>query len=306
MELRHLRYFVAAAEEGTLTRAGERLHVVQQALSKQIAELEHELGVSLFERQPRGVRLTVAGEAFLPQARLILGQTELAVQMVRAAARTTANEIRIGCVEQGFTADLVAAARLTVQNTNGSGEPPLRCAVIYLPSAEQLLALSAARIDVAVVQGPMALPQDLTSEWVADQHLVGVIVSATSALAAYDVIPSRALRDVPGATFPREWNPDAWERVRTACDALGADLRTDEPLTSLQAALATTATRGWWVPAPELIAGLLPPSVCFRRVEGMNVPFVVEAVRRVTETAPAIAQYIRALRRAEEARLGTR
>jgi DNA-binding transcriptional LysR family regulator len=74
MELRHLRYFVAVGEEQHYGRAAERLHVAQPALSRQIQDLEQEIGVRLFDRLPRGVRLSAAGESFLDDARRILRQ----------------------------------------------------------------------------------------------------------------------------------------------------------------------------------------------------------------------------------------
>ncbi|MDQ3271651.1 MAG: LysR family transcriptional regulator, partial [Pseudomonadota bacterium] len=74
MELRHLRYFVGVAEQGSVSRAAEKLFIAQPALSAQIRQLEEELGVSLFVRLPRGVRLTQAGESFLADAKAILSR----------------------------------------------------------------------------------------------------------------------------------------------------------------------------------------------------------------------------------------
>ena len=88
VELRHLRYFVAVAEELSFGRAARRLHLAQQSLSQQIAALERLLGVRLLDRDTRGTRLTAAGEAFLPSARDILARVEAAVTAVRPAAGT--------------------------------------------------------------------------------------------------------------------------------------------------------------------------------------------------------------------------
>ena len=86
MELRHLRYFVAVAEEENVTRAAERLHVSQPPLSRQIRDLEDELSVTLFERTARTVRLTTAGKLFWEEAKAVLQRVEEAVQLVKASA----------------------------------------------------------------------------------------------------------------------------------------------------------------------------------------------------------------------------
>src|SRR3982074_2909969 len=87
MELRHLRYFVAVAEEGNLPVAAERrLHTAQPSLSRQIRDLEYEVGVQLLVRSARGVELTAAGRAFLDHARLALVQVEAAIEAARRAA----------------------------------------------------------------------------------------------------------------------------------------------------------------------------------------------------------------------------
>src|SRR3989441_1088004 len=93
MELRHLRYFVAVSEEGSFLRAAGRLRVAQPALSKQIRDLEREVGVALFHRLPRGIRLTPAGEAFLVEARGTLTAAGRAVTSARGAAKDGASDL---------------------------------------------------------------------------------------------------------------------------------------------------------------------------------------------------------------------
>src|SRR3954452_4122376 len=96
MELRHLRYFVAAAEEQNITRAAARLHVSQPPLSRQIHDLEHELGVQLFERTAKSIRLTEAGRVFLTEARAVLQRADQAAQTVKAIGSGLSGELNIG------------------------------------------------------------------------------------------------------------------------------------------------------------------------------------------------------------------
>src|ERR1700685_2703048 len=97
MELRHLRYFVAAVEEGSLTAAAEhRLHTSQPSLSRQIRDLEHQIGVELLSRSVNGVELTAAGKAFLDHARLALMQVDAAVEAAHRAARPARKTFAIG------------------------------------------------------------------------------------------------------------------------------------------------------------------------------------------------------------------
>src|SRR6185312_14175772 len=96
MELRHLRYFIAVAEEKHITRAAERLGIQQPPLSMQIRALEQELDVQLFRRQPRGVELTDAGVAFLDRARVILDEVDRALATTRRTARGEQGRVAVG------------------------------------------------------------------------------------------------------------------------------------------------------------------------------------------------------------------
>src|SRR5580704_10721748 len=96
MELRHLRYFTAVAEEQNVTRAAARLHVSQPPVSRQIRDLEQELGVQLFKRTAKSIELTEAGKIFLTEARAVLLRTDEAVQTVRSIASGSRGQVRVG------------------------------------------------------------------------------------------------------------------------------------------------------------------------------------------------------------------
>src|SRR5260370_10267512 len=112
MELRHLRYFVAVAEELNVRQAATRLHLSQPPLSRQIHDLEDEVGTKLFVRSQSGMRLTEAGRTFLKEARSILAQSQRAVQLAQAASRGEAGHLEIAYAVVGFEPVLLRVIRL--------------------------------------------------------------------------------------------------------------------------------------------------------------------------------------------------
>src|ERR1700716_2028403 len=99
MELRHLRYFVAVGEEQHYGRAAQRLRVAQPALSRQIQDLEEEIGFKLFDRQPRGVKISAAGKRFMEDARRILHEVNEAAARAKRVASGQSGSLRVGFVE---------------------------------------------------------------------------------------------------------------------------------------------------------------------------------------------------------------
>src|SRR2546423_1337640 len=141
MELRHLRYFVAVAEEQNVTRAAARLHVSQPPLSRQIRGLEEELGVALFQHTARAVRLTEAGRIFLIEAQAILRRTDEAVQTVKAVAIGQRGELHIGYAPSLAVEILPGALRL-FQEAN----PGVRVRLHDLSTQEMLHGLREGRL----------------------------------------------------------------------------------------------------------------------------------------------------------------
>src|SRR5258708_21623082 len=145
MELRHLRYLVAVAEEGSLTLAAEkRLHTAQPSLSRQIRDLEYEVGVQLMSRSVHGIELTAAGKAFLDHARLALTQAEAAAEAARRAAQGARASFAIGFLT-GYAMDWLPAAVGILP-----AEPPGTRGVIHMQDSPGLAAaLIRPQIDLA-------------------------------------------------------------------------------------------------------------------------------------------------------------
>ena len=124
MELRHLRYFVAVAEELHFRRAAERLHVAQPAVSEQIRKLEAELGVQLFNRTQRSVSLTPSGQAMLGEARRVLRQADVAQMAARNATEDAKSRLRIGYLSDSLPTRVSRAMRMLTASAPKSGMQP--------------------------------------------------------------------------------------------------------------------------------------------------------------------------------------
>ncbi|HKB90834.1 MAG TPA: LysR substrate-binding domain-containing protein [Opitutaceae bacterium] len=146
MELRHLRYFVAVAEEQNVTRAAERLHVSQPPLSRQIRNLEDELGVALFTRSAKSVHLTEAGLVFLGEARAVLERADSAVRTVKAVASGQRGEIHLGYAPSLVTGILPCALRF-FQDAN----PGVRVRLHDMSTQEMLNGLRNEKLHVALL-----------------------------------------------------------------------------------------------------------------------------------------------------------
>ena len=154
MELRHLRYFLAVAEELSFRRAAERLHLAQPPLSLQIKNLETGLGVKLFERSTRMVRLTTAGRVFLEETRLVLAAAEQAELRVRKAEHGLVGTLRIGVLAPTATSRLAAVLRSFRQK-----HPGVQFSLHEATSVEQLHKLRTDQIDVGLLRPPVAYPE---------------------------------------------------------------------------------------------------------------------------------------------------
>lgn len=153
MELRHLRYFVAVAEEENVSRAALKLHASQPGISRQIHDLEDEIGFPLFERSAKSIRLTAAGRIFLVEARDVLQRVAAAVAKARAGS-VTKTEINVGYVPSGTVEILPRALRAFMESS-----PGVRVVLHDMSVEEMLPLLLQKKLDLALTIPPRKLPR---------------------------------------------------------------------------------------------------------------------------------------------------
>jgi DNA-binding transcriptional LysR family regulator len=217
MELRHLRYFVAVAEEAHITRAAERLGIQQPPLSQQIQALERELETQLFRRKPRGVELTPAGLALFDEARAILARTEEAVAAVKRAARGEAGRIGIGFTSSASFHPFLPRAIRTFREAH----PLVALALEESGTTELVDALRAQSLDVAFVRSPVGESDDLFIRPLLEEAMVAALPSGHPLSAGRDPLPLAALAGETFILYRRPVGPGLHDAIIAACDRAG-------------------------------------------------------------------------------------
>lgn len=237
MELRHLRYFVAAAETQHFGRAARKLGIVQPALSKQVRELEEELGVPLFERLPRGVRLTESGASFKVDAVALLHQLGLAAEKARAVARGELGCLRLGFVDTAMNHPGVPGLVGRFRHDF----PSIRLELTQAPSVSQWEMLRTGRIDAGLLYH---LPAESTAHesLVIGEETIMLAVPKAHPLARHTSVLMRELAGEGFVWMPRAISPPFNDAVQDACRQHGfhmgivQEATTDHAIMSLVAA----------------------------------------------------------------------
>ena len=262
MELRHLRYFVAVAEEGSLTVAAKtRLHTAQPSLSRQIHDLELELGVQLLIRGPRGIELTASGRVFLDHARVALLQVEAATEAARRAAQPARSSFAIGFLT-GYEMDWLPAVMSILR-----AELPSTEVVIHSQDSPDLAAgLIRGKIDLAFLRLEKQAP-GLKFRPLRKDQLV-VLMPRDHALAARSSIRPQ---DIAGETFigvSATRAPTLKAVIEDYARRNGIDLKPHHQAENIAMAISMVAsTRGVSL-LPLYIQNLLPKTVVSRPVQG--------------------------------------
>ena len=277
MDLRHLRYFAAVAEDLSFTAAARRLNVSQPPLSQQIRELEEERGTVLFERTSRHVRLTPAGAAFLVRVRAIFGQIEQAAEEARVIGQG-----RIGTLDIGMTGSVLMGPLASLVREFGAAFPQVVVRLHELPPVEQHAALLARRTQISFLRRPPEDP-DLVTE-LAWPESVGVALPKDHRLTNADAI---GLADLKGEDFAflRLSDSPFAKYLFGCCVSAGFSPRIVQQAVESYSLISLVAAGTGVALVPEAIRRLVHPQVVYRPLRGTSAKADVMMLYRAERNA---------------------
>jgi DNA-binding transcriptional LysR family regulator len=288
MELRHLRYFVAVGEEQHYGRASRRLRVAQPALSRQIQDLEEEVGFKLFDRLPRGVKLSAAGKLFLEDARRILQAVSEATARAARVARGQSGTLRVGFSENASWHGVVPDSFRRFREQQPDAELQLQPAA----SLEQLDAIRSGRLDAGFVNFMPKADPELDQLAVAVHH-VELAVPNRHPLTKQKKLRLRELTDAAFVWFPRRANPAFYDRLMHECyrGGLKSPRIVQEGLNeaTILSLVSTGLGVGWVLGSARWRC---PGTVAILPVVDLNVPLQVTLAWRRDNTCPLLARFI--------------
>ena len=261
MELRHLRYFVAVAEEGSLTNAAERrLHTAQPSLSRQIRDLELEVGVTLLERGARGVVLTAAGRTFLDHARLALLQVDAAGEAARRAAQPEKRAFVVGFLAGQELVWLPEVLRILRDE-----QPNIEITLASQSSPELAGALMRGKVDLAFLRREKDAP-GIAFKALIKEPLVAVLPTGHR-LAAQKMV---RVQDLAGETYisPTRVAPALKAVIESYATKSGVALKTEYDAENLSSVLSLVTSTGGVTLLPLYVNLMLPSSVVIRPLQG--------------------------------------
>jgi DNA-binding transcriptional LysR family regulator len=298
MELRHLRYFVAIGEEQHYGRAARRLRVAQPALSRQIQDLEEELGFKLFDRLPRGVKLSTAGELFLEDARRILQEVSEAAVRADRVARGRSGTLRVGFAENASWRGAVPDSFRRFREQHPDAELQLQPAA----SSAQLEAIRSGRLDTGFVNFMPKADPELDQLPVAITH-VELAAPKRHPLTKLKRLRLRDLTDAPFVWFPRRDSPAFYDRLMHECyrGGLKSPRIVQEGLNeaTILSLVSTGLGVGWVLGTARWRC---PDTVVILSVLDLNMPLTLALAWRKDNASPLLANFIAEVRRLPDVR----
>jgi DNA-binding transcriptional LysR family regulator len=295
MELRHLRYFIAVAEEKHITRAAERLGIQQPPLSQQIRALERELDVQLFHRKPRGVELTDAGAALLADARAILAHIDHAFATTRRTARGEQGRISVGFTSSipfhPFVPRIIRSYR--------EAFPLVSLALVEGGTIELVEDLRNERIDAAFTRTPLVNQEGLVVNLLFQEAMV-IAFPQEHALARRvgGALTLQALADETFIAYRRHTGPGLYDAILSACNQAGFSPRIGQEAPRIVSTLNLVAAGLGISLVPESLQGMHMDGVAFRRLSGATQPKApLYLASRRHESSTAVGKFLQLVKR---------
>lgn len=283
VELRHLRYFVAVAEERHFGRAARKLRIAQPPLSRQIQDFEAEIGFALFDRSRRRVELTAAGVALLPHARRVFAALDVAMVEARRAAAG-----QIGRITVGYPASVAFSGLPELIRAFRARSPDVEVSLRELPPQEQIEALGDGRIDVGFIRGPMP-DLDLASRLVRREPLV-VALPAGHPLTAHRRLKLALLARESFISFPRQRGPGFFDFIMRLCHDAGFTPRVVQEAPQLDMVSLVAAGFGAAI-LPESLRDARRPGAVFRVIEDAP-PTELFVAWRPNDPSPVLRDFL--------------
>lgn len=282
MELRHLRYFVAVAEELHFGRAAEQLYIAQSALSQQIRALEEELGVQLFDRTKRWVRLTQAGQAFLEDVREILQHVDRAVIRSQRVARGEVGQLRIG-----FTILALHSVLPQILKTFRDRFPKVQLILSEMATQNQVEALRSNQLDLGFLHPP--IDEIALKLYALKVEPMIVVLPKSYPLAKHKQLDMRSLNEFPLIIHPRHEGADLYDRILQLYQSVNRQPEIVQEVTTSPARIGLVAAGLGITFVPKIFSNFNYEGVIYRELQE-TAPELVYAVAWRQEQRSAVLQ----------------
>jgi len=287
IELRHMRYFLAVAEELNFGRAAETLGIAQPNLSQQIKALEDIVGAVLFDRTQRTVRLTTAGEYFMAEAEQTLAHAQTAMTMARRAGRGEIGQIAVGYVGSAtYTGALVS-----IMSTFRDDHPDVEIELFEMEMQDQLRHIASGTLDIGFIRPPIELPLGIGSSLILQEELV-VALSERHPLARSSEIALSGLRDETFITPRHAANVSFNKHTTDACLAAGFTPRIGRQAADFVTIVSMVAIGLGVALVPQSCNCLDLPGVCYRPLSGPPVLADLSLAYRRSEPSPIARSFL--------------
>jgi len=287
MDTRHLQNFVVVGEEENFRRAADRLHLEQSALSRHVQALESEIGVELFERLPRGVRLSLAGKTFLIDARRILELANEAADRARRVASGRSGILRVAMCESGSMYNTIPRSIREFSELY----PDVEVELLDINSAFQTEALAVGRVDVGLLYGTPDDDPILVRHEIHRQDVV-LALPASHPLAARPRIALADLEREPQVWVSRAANYKLFDEMMAAWKAAGRTPRIVHTVHSGAGVLSLVSAGVGLGMALSEMPFRQPEDVVLRPVEDFSVPFRIDLVWRRDNRLPVVKKFV--------------